>query len=239
METPCDPKHKPARDSKMLVSLPTVDIPKDFQLDKHGYLVFQIATADGCVQVECWRGGFSCKGTAEALAACGLLQIDWLPGTPENNSVRQSVVFNEGQAILLRGRRRGVSNPGQCLIITRRSRVRYEVRVPTTKAQKEFIHEIEEHRERKAEGEKIADPYKPKSPGEFRHDWLHMVEISMSLNLGRAEKCGLCFNEESMARINRAYSELHRAIEGGGVIQSKSDLHRDGNVIYLGPHPAD
>lgn len=225
--------------SVALVSLPTVEIPKDFQQDKYGCLSFQIATTEGDVQVLACRRACSCKGTAGALAACGLLQTDWLPGISENNKVRQCIAFDKGHAIPLRGQRKGVKNPALSLTITRRSRIRYEVRVPQTKAQQEFVHGIidkqidEERRERKVEEEKAAAASKPKSPGEFRDDWLQMVEMAMSLNHRRAENCGFSFNKESASRIDRIFSELCRSIAEGGV-QATPILHRDGNVIYLG-----
>jgi len=221
-----------------MVTLPTVEIPKDFQQDERGFLIFKIATAEGDVQVSTWSWQFSCKGTSGALAACGLLQTDWLPGIPGNNSVRQTIAFNEGHATPLRGRRNGVRNPVQSLIISRLSRVKYEVRVPTTKAQQDFIQGIQESRERKAKEERIVATYKPKSPGDFRHDWLRMVEMAMSLNHERAEKCGFSFNKESVDRINRVFNELCSAISEGGV-QSTPTLRRDGNVIYLGAQRAD
>lgn len=226
-----------AVDSLALVNLPTVEIPKDFQHDKRGYLIFQIATTKGDVQVSAWRWSFSCKGTSEALAACGLLQTDWIPGIPGNNSVKQTIVFDEGRAVLLKGRQNGGRKRAQSIIITRLSRVRYEVRVPTTKAQQEFIHGIEERRERKAEEKEMAAAYKPKSPGEFRHDWLHMVDIVLRVNQERAAECAFSFNKGSMERINRAISELRSAIAEGGV-QATPALQRDGNVVYLGAKPA-
>lgn len=227
--------------SVVLDGLPTVEIPKDFQQDKHGYLIFKIATTEGDVQVSTWHWAFSCKGTPGALVACGLLQADWLPGIPGNNSVRQTVAFNDGHATPLRGRRNGARTPGQSIIISRLSRVKYEVRVPTTKEQQEFIQGIQESRERKFKEAKekeaaAAYAYKPESPGEFRHDWLRMVDISMQLRQERTPECGFSFNKESTERIVRAFSELRRAIVEAGV-QAKPALHRDGNVVYLGTQP--
>lgn len=221
-----------------LTSLPTVDIPENFKQNKQGYLIFQIATTDGDVQVEGWRWGFSCKGTSGALAACGLLQIDWIPGIPGNNSVRQTVAFIEGNAIPLRGRRNGVRNPAQSLIITRLSRVRYEVRVPTTKAQQDFIYGIQERHERKAKEEETAAAYKPISPGEFRNLCLRLVDNALGINQSEMEVFGFTYNKESTARINRAFSELRNAFAEGGIVQGMSGLRRDGNVIYLGYQPA-
>jgi hypothetical protein len=108
--------------------------------------------------------------------------------------------------------------------------------VPTTKEQQEFIQGIQESRKRKVEKEIIDTSYKPKSPGGFRHDWLHMLDIFFQLNLDRAEKCGFDFNKESMERINRAFSELRNAIAEGGV-RATPALHHDGNVIYIGARP--
>jgi len=88
--------------SVALVSLPTVEIPKDFQQDEHGCLSFQIATTEGDVQVLAWRWACSYKGTAGALAACDLLQTDWLPGISGNNKVSQCIAFDKGHAIPLK-----------------------------------------------------------------------------------------------------------------------------------------
>jgi hypothetical protein len=220
----------------LIISLPTVSIPQNYQRNKSGSLIFQVETAEGSIQIEAWRFGFSCKGTAAALAAYGLLQTDWLPGIPGNNLTRQSVAFEEGVPRLLKSRG-GARYTVPHIVITRLSRCKYGVRVPTTKEQQEFIQSLDERHKHKTREEKPPS-YSPQSPGEVRHDCLRLIDTAMSINDTRMTDAGFHYNKESMTRINRAFDELRSALAEGGIVQGKPDLQRDGNVIYLNAQPA-
>ncbi|MDQ1315836.1 MAG: hypothetical protein QG662_1945, partial [Pseudomonadota bacterium] len=76
-----------------------------------GRLAFTVQTpfepisieASGCEHNTFWR----CRGSAESLAAHGLLRLDWLPGLPGNNKTSQTVFFGGDGPELFRGNRRG------------------------------------------------------------------------------------------------------------------------------------
>jgi hypothetical protein len=82
-----------------------------------------------------------------------------------------------------------------------------------------------------------AASYQPQTPGEFRHDCCRLFDTAIDINHRRAEESGFTYSDESLRRINLALGELRLALAEGGVVPAKPLLQRDGNVVYLTPHP--
>lgn len=190
---------------------------------------------------EIWMLG----GRPDAMLAHGLydlLRPEWMPGFPGNNVSSQIVVFKEDGPDIIRGNLKGARKGRSWLKISRQSRITMLVWYAPPLEQRQQLNiavdEVRARRQAEAKSSAASASYKPQLPGKFRHDWLHMVDMVMSLNQERSEECGFSFNKESTERINRAFSELRSAIAEGGV-QAKPALHRDGNVVYLGTQPAD
>lgn len=218
-------------------SMPTLEIPQDYRLDGT-YPEFQIPTPDGNVRVEAASAAFYCSGTAGALVACGLVHADWLPGHPGNNSVMQSVVFAGGRAVLLKGRHQTIAHPrNQRLVIKRRGKDRYQVRLPTTKAQEEFIREIEQRRRREAE--RPTSTWKPESPGDFRGWCADLADSACNVSRSGGKHFGFAFDPDSQERIDWARGQLVAAFLEGVIVAPQPDLQREGNVVYLRPRSAE
>ena len=221
---------------RAIVSLPTVIIPQDYQQHKYGYPEFQVETAEGNITVIAYGHTFECKGSVGALTEHGLIQPDWLPGIPGNNSTRQTVVFEEGIPRLLKGRPRGPRNTAPHIVIMRLSRCTYCVSVPTTKEQEEFIHLLVERRKREMR-EQNRPVEKPISPEDSIHVCLSFIEVPLVMHEGNLAKAGYHYTQESMTRIDVAFRELSRALTDGVLVQDNPVLQRDGNVIHLNFQP--
>lgn len=87
-------------------------------------------------------------------------------------------------------------------------------------------------REEEEKKEKADRSYKPQSSGEFRNDCDRMFKTAMSVINAYMEEGGFVYTNESLSKINHAFSDLRSVLTGGG-IQAKPSLQRDGNVVYL------
>lgn len=222
-------------------SMPNIEIPADFELHDYGYLTFPIETCEGLVRVYAAYRHFHCKGTYAALAACGLLQADWLPGIPGNNKTIQRVGFENERPYLLKGKC-GSRVVVPHISILRKSRISYEVCVRMTQEQEFFIQELFDKREKEREIEqetervkKADDYYKKQTPEEFKRPYLGYLDM-----LNSAAEAGggaFSYDDEALARINQACNTLRNAFADGKLVRrGKLELHREGNVIFLGSH---
>lgn len=221
---------------------PAITIPKDCEVDKFGHFMFKLETVRGSIQVNCSMHGLKCAGSFESLAAYGLLRADWLPGTPGNNKLRQTVIFGDDGPRLVIGNRRGSKITPLHIVIVRESARRYTVIVPLTADQNKLLNEHyrEWHRienEKRMQLEYQNHTYKPQSPGEVRHSCLNMIDTAMSINNARLAESEFHYDQDSKDSINKTYGEFRRAWAEGGIVQCASGLRRDGNVVYLNPPP--
>lgn len=122
--------------------IPSIEVPADDQLffNQYGWPSFTIETGSGPINCSPWCSNFSCSGSAEALAAYGLLRQEWMPGIPGNNKTRQTVVFTESGPALAIGRfsRNKYSASPPYLVVVRQGN-KVSVEIPMTSDQKEWL----------------------------------------------------------------------------------------------------
>ena len=236
--------------SALVVNLPQVTIPNNCQCDDQGYLTFQVETAEGNIKIRTYRGDrFLCQGPGVALAAYGLLQADWLPGIPGNNSLQQRVAFEVGGPRLIKGGRIGgkrIVSP--CISIRRLSHSRYEVVVPGTEEQQarvQLLIEInkdeilkKKRRERleqlnRNHAESMKRDFLYSTVGYMRRYCVEWIDAGKRITDRAMESSGFRYDDESNTRINWALNELISAFAEGEMVQSTPGLQRDGNVVYL------
>lgn len=221
-------------------SVPAIVVPDNASTDEYG-IDFELGAGLYKVDIH-WRRDlevWNFRGRPEAMLAHGLLRPEWMPGFPGNNITSQIVIFNEDGPSVIHGNLRGARKGKSWLKISRNSRITAFVRYTPPLEQRQPLNTaVDKVRlRRKTEANAASASDQPQSPGAFRRGFLHFTDLAMSLNQAHMAEYKFCFNKESTARINRAFSELRRAIEEAGV-QAKPGLHRDGNVIYLGAQPA-
>lgn len=130
---------------RCISGLPRIVVPDiGVTENQYGRPAFTVQTPFGPVSIEAsgrlhntfWR----CRGSAESLAAHGLLRLDWLPGLPGNNKSSQTVFFGDGGPELFRGNRRGGRKfDVEFIAIKRMSSTAFEVEVPATAEQSQNI----------------------------------------------------------------------------------------------------
>lgn len=223
--------------------LPRITIPPDHQTDEFGRARFQIEAAAGPVSVEAFSWRFYCRGSAKALQAAGLVRKEWLPGEPGNNAVKQTVIWDGSGPQLMLGRywkNRQHDQYKWHVTITRVSRDKYQVTVPTTQEQRIYLDGIQEQRtkarreaEQRAAIESMRKEAEPQSASAFRarklellDAWASITEVAVRTN-GRYG-----YSSEAEGRIRAAEAELRRAIAEGAVIE-RQECVRVGNVLYL------
>jgi hypothetical protein len=224
------------------LNFPSIVVPCDAKIDEWG-VDFDLGVGPSKICFH-WRRDkeiWQLDGSTSAMLTLGLLRPEWMPGLPGNNITSQIVVFNENGPSLIHGNLRGARKGKSWLQIYRNSRITTFVSYTPPLDQRQQLNiavdEVRARRQTEVKSTTASASYKSQSPGEFRHDWLKMVDMAWDLNQGRSRECGFSFNKESTERINRAFGEFRRAITEGGV-QAKPALHRDGNVIYLGAQSA-
>lgn len=220
---------------------PKIKIPDNAVEDEKSMgLVFDIQTRCGTVSVRgCRKWG--CSGTVNALTAAGLLLPEWAPGLPGNNKTRQTVVFADGIPRLVRGNRRGTALPGPFIVIERRSRYGYCVRVEPTKEQYALLDAVvdrhwEKHRaqldaERKEQVMAIQAARRKAMPkDEIRRDCLNFVEITNGVVMALLNS-GSYRPDAKMARdMNDIFAKLEKCILEGELLP---EYLKHGNVVPL------
>jgi len=103
--------------------------------------------------------------------------------------------------------------------------------VPTTKEQQQFV---QAHYDQKKQNKNVtASNSKGKSPGEFRDFFLRAIDVLIPMP--ETIDFGFLYDDESAAKIHRAFSELRREFAQGVIVRrGKPAFYREGNVIYLG-----
>lgn len=220
--------------------LPRITIPPDRQTDEFGRVRFQIETADGSVSVEAYLWSFYCRGSAKALQAAGIVRKEWLPGEPGNNAVKQTVTWGPDGPQLMLGRYWKIKRHERRVNITRVSRDKYQVTVPTTPEQKIYLNGIEEQQtkarreaEQREARESVRKETEPQSAGAFRARKLKLLDMWESIAEVAVRTNGRYgYTSEAEGQIRAAAAELRRAIAEGAVIERQERV-RVGNVLYL------
>lgn len=231
-------------------TFPVVVVPDDADISEYG-ISFELGL--GCNKTafywhrnsETWR----LSGKRDAVLKQLSLRPEWMPGYPGNNVSSQIVILEEGIPRVVRGNLRGARKGLSWLRIVHKSRISLDVAYfPPMEHRQQAKALVDAARERiQAERERAKVKherdmaYKPLSRGEFRRDWLNMVDMAMSVNEGRSEGCGFSFNKESMDRINRAFTELRSAVAEGGVQATagpqRQPFQSNGNVVFIAQRP--
>lgn len=212
------------------------------------YLEGWIDYAPGVLKCSTHYWGDSYIGSAEALVAARLVESSQLPGQPGMG--KHTVTISAEGSVC--GRVHNVTaHAGMKTVQKRGMKFVVDVvvdREEQTRRSEVIRHERCEYEQRMKSlprpaplidlprTSSSAELQKPVSmtPGEFRHESIRLFDVAMDLNHRRSDESGLAYNEDSLRRINHAFSELRRALAEGGVAPTKSTLMRNGNVVYLG-----
>lgn len=121
-----------------------IAIPANAHYDgSTGSAIFKIATVQGEIIVEAGRmNSLLCRGTPEAIIELGLIEPDWIPGTPGRCATSQCVYFTEAGPVLPASRHGSGPRPKAPRIIVRAwgyVQRTVEVRVPISDMQREAV----------------------------------------------------------------------------------------------------
>lgn len=123
-----------------ITTLPSIELPLGIQSDS----TVTVGTGAHAIEISTWaaREIVIC-GTVEALVFRRLIQPDWLPGLPGNNSTSQTVLFGDTGPTLYQGNPAGRRFQSPLIRICRQGSKRYQVRIPPTDDQKAVLAQIE------------------------------------------------------------------------------------------------
>lgn len=212
------------------------------------YLEEWIDYAPGVLKCSTHYWGDSYIGSAEALVAARLVESSQLPGQPGMG--KHTVTISAEGSVC--GRVHNVTAHAGMKTIQKRG-MKFVVDVIVGREEQTRRSEVMRH-ERYEYEQRMKDLPRPAplidlsrssssaeqkksvsmTPGEFRHEYIRLFDVAMDINLRRSEESGFAFNDDSLRRINKAFSELRRALAEGGVVPAKAPMRQDGNVVYLG-----
>lgn len=237
-----------------ILSVPRIVVPDiGVTESRYGLPAFTVRTQFGPISVEASARGnglWHCRGSAESLAAHGLLRPDWLPGLPGNNKVSQTVFFGDDGPELFRGNRAGRKFDAEFITIKRVSGTTYTVEVPSTAEQSQTIklarsawldrrgveHEARdrEHRVREfeRERERIRILGMAASAEEVRDGIRYMVSTCEKIVAARLEGSAYRFDAATDRGIDEHFKQLLSWIERGDLQETELESH-GGNVTRL------
>lgn len=218
---------------------PVITIPEDVTLCEYGRLQFYITTSDGGV-IACnhWRHGITCEGKLDTLVTAGIMLPKWAPGLPGNNKTCQRVAFDEGQPRLILRGKGGQRLKIPHISIMKKSRITFEVAVPTTEKQDAWIKNKE--RELKQEmAYKKAVEIASTAPEEVWGVTPERAHAALQNKVRgipdyieyifRGSEHGYSFN--SMNRIKSSLEALGAALASAQIVRLVPKYPRVGNVI--------
>lgn len=229
-------------------SVPRIAVPDiGVTESEYGRPAFTVRTPFGPISVEAFERSrntlWRCRGSAESLAAHGLLRLDWLPGLPGNNKSSQTVFFGDDGPELYRGNRCGRKFDDEFITIKRMSRTTYVVEVPATTEQSQNIkladaawwdrrkrERLVLERERELERKRIL--WMAASAEEVRGDIRYMVSTCEKLVAARLEGCAYRFDAATDRGIDGHFKQLLSWIERGDLQDAGFENH-GGNVTSL------
>lgn len=116
-----------------ITTLPSIALPAGFQRATPT----TVGEGEHSIEILAWGcDEIAVCGTIEALVLHRLIQPEWLPGAPGNNSTSQTVLFGDDGPTLFRGNPAGRKFQESLIRISRRDSRRYTVRLPATDEQK-------------------------------------------------------------------------------------------------------
>jgi hypothetical protein len=144
-----------------------ITIPANAQYDgwSTGSALFKISTEHGEINIEAGRcNSLWCRGTPEAIIGFGMIEPDWLPGSPGRCATSQTVYFTEAGPVLPTGRHRTGKRPKAPRIIVRAwgyVQRTVEVQIPISGMQREAVAALKEAAEAAEERKSEVMPMQP------------------------------------------------------------------------------
>lgn len=219
--------------------IPVLTIP-DIGVEEHGIsLRFRIANLHGVIDVEGRHGKWHCTGHAEALSGARLLEMAWLPGTPGNNKVSQTVIFGDGVAEPYRGNPKG-RNLGHHIRIRRTSGHRFEVEIPATQEQtarlqvvsRQYYDRRQKECAQHQRDEAIRAVIQNTTPADVRDNIHSVLEAASGLADSYARFAGFRIDPVSERIFYQHIAILHGVIQTAKIERVPGEF--TGNVVPFG-----
>lgn len=133
-----------------ITTLPSIALPPGFQLGTPT----TVNRGEHSIEISTWSADeIRVCGTIEALVLHRLIQPEWLPGAPGNNSTSQTVLFGDNGPTLFRGNPAGRKFQEPLIRIIRRDSRRYTVRFPPSDEQKLMLEGLEGNERARSDAE--------------------------------------------------------------------------------------
>lgn len=155
-------------------------------------------------------------GTVEALTHFRLIQLEWLPGAPGNNSTSQTVLFGKAGPVLFRGNPTGQKFQEPLIRIMRQGSRRYNIRLPATEEQKHLLEKLRKDEQAQWGAEEPKPPTdrtEAASASAPRHEQLKILEALEKMLLEARQESDL--KERGLRKDPGMPTALREAGDGG------------------------
>lgn len=234
------------------LTTPRLTIPDIGSIETEGGSIeFSIPTTAGQITVHGWgRRFWVCRGTVAALAECGLLCAEWLPGLPGNNKTRQTVMFTADGPKLRLGKKGGAPLGDDRITIGRISSQTYEVEVPMTaeqvarseeandrgterlKQSRQDAEKLEQERFQRLREEQHRAWAMQRTPMELRLQMKGQIDMSEELLFDCLSGTRFRFSGDAERVIRDCYTRLRHLI-GSGAMPNAAGERESSNVVQL------